>query len=188
MDEGADVQAQPGPGSSAVDAFNAAPDAALRPQLSTCLAVPRWVDGVLAGRPYPDFAAIVARAGALAAAIDDAELAAALARHPRIGAPPSGVDTEARWSRAEQSGVDPTDESVASALQDGNAAYERRFGHVFLVRAAGRSSADILANLRDRLGNDPGVERDVVREQLGQIATLRLADLMTRLAASGESG
>jgi len=71
---------------------------------------------------------------------------------------------------------------VQAALWEGNAAYEERFGHVFLVRAAGRSSAEILALLRERLGNDPGTERDVVRHQLGQIAALRLSAVLDRLA------
>jgi 2-oxo-4-hydroxy-4-carboxy-5-ureidoimidazoline decarboxylase len=178
-------------GRGCVTRFNAVADAELRPQLLTCLAVPRWVEAVLAGRPYADLAALTARAGALAADVDDSELAAALARHPRIGAPPSGAGTEARWSRAEQSGVDPADPDVAVAVRDGNAVYEARFGHVFLVRAAGRTSAELLANLRDRLGNDPAVERGVVRDQLGQIATRRLADLVGRLqqeAAAGSGG
>lgn len=166
-----------------VDAFNAAPDDELAAQLQACLAVPRWVGAVLAGRPYPDRTALQERAASLAADLGDDEVEAALARHPRIGERPTGGGTEARWSRAEQSGVDPADDEVRAALRDGNAAYEERFGHVFLVRAAGRSSADILALLHERLRNDPGTERLVVRDQLGQIAALRLSALLDRLAA-----
>jgi len=172
------VQADPGAG---LGAFNQADPRELAPQLDACLGVPRWVHTLLEGRPYPDLPTLLERAGGLATGIDDAELAAALARHPRIGAPPTGDGTEAGWSRAEQSGVDPSDAQVQAALREGNAAYEQRFGHVFLVRAAGRSSAEMLALLRQRLGNDPATERDVVREQLAQIATLRLSALLGRL-------
>jgi 2-oxo-4-hydroxy-4-carboxy-5-ureidoimidazoline decarboxylase len=176
--EGVHVQAEPG---AALRAFNAADAGDLAPELDSCLAVPRWVRTVLDGRPYPDLPTLLERAGEVAATIDDPELAAALARHPRIGAPPTGGGTEAGWSRGEQSGVDPADARLQAALREGNVAYEQRFGHVFLVRAAGRSSAEILAALRERLGNDPVTERGVVRDQLAQIATLRLSALLDRL-------
>ena len=64
--------------------LNALPEAEARARLSECLDVPRWVETVLAGRPYADLAALRAVASD-AADLDDAELEAALARHPRIG-------------------------------------------------------------------------------------------------------
>jgi 2-oxo-4-hydroxy-4-carboxy-5-ureidoimidazoline decarboxylase len=59
-------------------------------------------------------------------------------------------------------------------------AYERRFGHVFLIYASGRSARAVLAALRERLGNDEETERHVVREELRKIVNLRLARLVTR--------
>jgi len=44
---------------------------------------------------------------------------------------------------------------VLDALVEGNREYEERFGHVYLVRADGRSAEELLAVLRERLGNDP---------------------------------
>lgn len=164
-----------------VAGFNEAPAVVVRPRLEACLAVPGWVDAVLAGRPYRDREGLLARAVALAVDIDDAEYDAALARHPRIGERPTGGGTEAGWSRGEQSGVDPADAEVQAALRAGNAAYEDRFGDVFLIRAAGRSSAEILAALQDRLGNDRATERRVVREQLAEIAALRLTAVVREL-------
>ena len=77
-------------------------------------------------------------------------------------------------SRSEQSGVDPADARVADALAEGNRAYERKFGRVFLIRAAGRSASDILAALSERLEHTPAEEEPVVADQLRQIAVLRL--------------
>src|SRR4051794_26276075 len=99
--------ADPGLADGGLAAFNVAATDVLRPQLLACLAVPGWAEGLLAARPYPDRRFLMARATALAAGIDDAELSAALARHPRIGDVPTGTGAEAGWSRAEQSGVDP---------------------------------------------------------------------------------
>ena len=45
------------------------------------------------------------------------------------------------------------------------------------MRAAGRSGQEMLALLNERLGNDPTVERDVVRQQLAEITSLRLRRL-----------
>ena len=66
------------------------------------------------------------------------------------------------------------DDDVRTALLEGNRAYEQRFDHVFLIRAAGRSPAEMLAELRRRLGNDPETEQREVAEQLRQITRLRL--------------
>lgn len=63
---------------------------------------------------------------------------------------------------------------VRDAIATGNAAYERRFGRVFLIRAAGRSPEQILAALTARLGNDDATEDAVVAGELREIALLRL--------------
>jgi len=63
---------------------------------------------------------------------------------------------------------------LAAAIAAGNAAYERRFGRVFLIRAAGRTRAEILGELRRRLELDDAAELAIVGEQLREIALLRL--------------
>lgn len=156
-----------------LDGFNALPEAEARERLATCLDVPRWVDTVVAGRPYADLGALLAVASA-AAELDDAELEAALARHPRIGER-AGAGHDATFSGREQSGVDRSDADVAQRLADGNRAYEERFGRVFLIRAAGRDAEEVLAELERRLGHDDATERAETIEQLRQIALLRLA-------------
>jgi 2-oxo-4-hydroxy-4-carboxy-5-ureidoimidazoline decarboxylase len=77
-------------------------------------------------------------------------------------------------SAREQAGVDPGAGDTAARLAAGNAAYEERFGHVFLIRAAGRSAEAILGQLDRRLGNDQQTERREVADNLRQIALLRL--------------
>jgi len=63
---------------------------------------------------------------------------------------------------------------VLRRLADGNRAYEERFDRVFLIRAAGRESAEILAELERRLGNDDATERAETVRQLGEIMLFRL--------------
>ena len=74
--------------------------------------------------------------------------------------------------------MDAGDLDLAERLRAGNAAYEERFGRIYLVRAKGRSGEELLALLEQRLGNDPATELEVTRQQLGEIALLRLADLV----------
>ena len=157
-----------------LDAFNSAPSDALRPRLLACLGVGRWAEEIVAGRPYADRSAVFDTADRAARQLDDGELASALAGHPRIGERASSPDHDAKRSAQEQSGVDASDAQVAAALAAGNAAYEERFDRVFLIRAAGRSAQEILAELRRRLGNDDDTERAETVDQLRQIALLRL--------------
>ncbi|WP_076260708.1 2-oxo-4-hydroxy-4-carboxy-5-ureidoimidazoline decarboxylase [Intrasporangium flavum] len=161
-----------------VAAFDAAPADELRPRLHACLGVDRWVEEVLRGRPYADREALLGAADLAARELDDTELASALAGHPRIGERASAPEHDAARSAKEQSGVDTNDAEVARALRAGNAAYEERFDRVFLIRAAGRSAAEILAELRRRLDNDDDAERAETVDQLRQIALLRLEGLL----------
>lgn len=162
-----------------VDGFNALPDQEAAAVVATCLSVPRWVETVTSGRPYAGWAALEASAADAAGDLTEAELQAALARHPRIGERASGAEHDAEFSGREQAGVDPADTDTAGRLAAGNAAYEGRFDRVFLIRAAGRSSEEILAELDRRLTNDDEAERAETVTQLREIALLRLREVAT---------
>ena len=164
-------------GAVSVNGFNALPEAEATRRLLTCLNVPRWAAEVAAGMPYPDYDALAAKAEASATELSDDELSAALDGHPRIGER-AGAKHEAEFSSREQAQVDRNDAEVMAALADGNRSYERRFGRVFLIRAAGRSSSEILAELRRRLGNDDETERAETVAALREIALLRMKDVM----------
>ena len=138
----------------------------VRSLLTECLAVPRWVDAVLAGRPYADVDALKAAADL---PLSSEEIRQAMAAHPRIGEKPASG-----WARSEQSGVDNADAFAAA-----NAEYEAKFGHVYLVCASGRSGEELLKILRERLDNDPTTELAVAGRELIKIAELRLAKAVT---------
>lgn len=169
------------PGTSSPAAFLATLDLAdqaqAQAQLLACCASARWAAEVAARRPYPDLATLTEVSDTALAALDWADIRQALDAHPRIGERRSGDSQEATWSRAEQSAAATSDATVAERLAAGNAEYERRFGHVFLICATGRPAEDILAALDARLAHDEATERLVVREQLRQIVRLRLARL-----------
>jgi 2-oxo-4-hydroxy-4-carboxy-5-ureidoimidazoline decarboxylase len=161
-----------------------APEAAQR-LLWPCCASDRWVSQLVRGRPHGTLERLGQASDQLVAQLEWSEIEQALSAHPRIGERAPGADREARWSRDEQSALQPvhteqtqtgpSQTDVATALAEGNLAYEQRFGHVFLICATGRSAVQILAALRSRLGNEPVAEHEVVRAELSDIVRLRLA-------------
>jgi OHCU decarboxylase len=157
--------------------FNSTPADQLRPLLAACCDVPRWVDGVIAGRPYGDVAKLNQVADEALRQLDDSEVDRALAAHPRIGDRAEGAGTEAAWSRNEQAGVGD-DPDLRVALAAGNREYEQRFGRVFLICATGLSAQEMLTSLRQRLTHDDVTEAAVVHEELRKIALLRLAKVI----------
>lgn len=159
--------------------FNALPDEQAEAALRACVGIESWVHVLAVGRPYDDPAQLVATARAQAATWTPAEVEGALADHPRIGERPTGVGAAADHSRREQGGLDPADADLAERIRKGNLAYEERFGRIYLVRAKGRTGDELLALLEERLSNDPDTERAVTKDQLGEIAVLRLTDLLT---------
>jgi hydroxyisourate hydrolase len=153
----------------------------LQPVLADALGVARWVDEVLAGAPYGDVDALVEHARAVATPLTEAELDEALAQHPRIG------EQGDRMSQAEQAAPDADDAELAVRIAEGNREYEEKFGRVFLIRAAGRTRAEILIELRRRLALDPEAELATATEQLRQIMELRLRTIFSGVVLPGES-
>jgi 2-oxo-4-hydroxy-4-carboxy-5-ureidoimidazoline decarboxylase len=157
-----------------------ATDSELREGLEAALSVPRWVDELAAQAPFESLDELLHRARAAATPLSPGEIDQAMAHHPRIGETASGTSAAAVHSRHEQAGLahtsDQDDAELTAAIHTGNLAYEARFDRVFLIRAAGRTRAEILHELERRLTFDDETELAIVAEQLREIALLRLAD------------
>ena len=143
-------------------------------QLRACCAADAWLRRMSTARPFPSAEDALDLSDEILIGLDDSALDQALAAHARIGERRLGSTTEDRWSRSEQAGALAVDTDVRERLAEGNRRYEERFGHVFLIRAAGRSAEEMLAALEQRLGHDDDTERDVVRRELAEIVRLRL--------------
>lgn len=156
-----------------LDVFNELSAAEAASFLRPCVDVDRWIDALVSARPFPSFDALSSFALQDVAPFSGEEISSALAHHPRIGERAQGSSAEADLSRGEQATLN-LDEQVLARLEDANRAYEQRFNRVFLIRAAGRSSEEILAECERRLANDEPTELLEVAEQLRQIALLRL--------------
>jgi hypothetical protein len=89
-------------------------------------------------------------------AAPEEEQAEALAAHPRIGEPSE-----------EQRGAEP---AVLAELARLNEEYERRFGFRFVTFVAGRTRAEVLPELRERLGRTRAQELETGLRALAAIA------------------
>jgi 2-oxo-4-hydroxy-4-carboxy-5-ureidoimidazoline decarboxylase len=160
--------------------FNALQEPAAHAALHEVCASTAWTKRVLAARPYATTEDLYAAGDAAMAELTPADLEEAMAGHPPIGRPRPGDPTSAR----EQRGMAGASEELRAQMLELNLAYQDRFGHVFLICATGRTAADIHAELRRRLTNDPDTERATVRTELTKIVHLRLDKLLTDAATT----
>ena len=136
-------------------------------ELRKCCASASWVKAMNAARPFRDWHQLVEKADAAWSGAREPDWREAIAAHPRIG------DKRPGWSSQEQSNVAPNEELVNI-----NKDYEKKFGHVFLICATGKSTADILQSARQRLGNSPEQELKNAAEEQRKITRLRLMKLV----------
>ncbi|MFD9128506.1 2-oxo-4-hydroxy-4-carboxy-5-ureidoimidazoline decarboxylase [Kitasatospora sp. NPDC059571] len=165
--------ASPAP-AGALDALAAAPAAELRETLLEICSSPRWAEAVAASGPWSDRESLLAANAAAMEALTHEDLADAMAGHARIGAPKAGDATSER----EQAGIRGADAALLDDLHAANAAYEAKFGHVFLICATGRTAATMLAALRERHPNDAATEAEIVRGELRKINDIRINRLL----------
>ncbi|MER8182123.1 2-oxo-4-hydroxy-4-carboxy-5-ureidoimidazoline decarboxylase [Kitasatospora sp. NPDC094015] len=169
----------PHPSPAALDELSAAPAAELRETLLEICSSPGWAASVAASRPWSDREALLAANTAAMAALTAEDLSDAMAGHARIGRPKAGDATSER----EQAGIRGVDQALLDELHEANAAYEAKFGHVFLICATGRTAATMLAALRERFPNDAAAEAEIVRGELRKINDIRINRLLDGTSA-----
>ena len=152
--------------------LNALGEDVARAALARCCATRRWVDAMLARRPFATDAALFAAAEGVWWGLGREDWLEAFAAHPRIG-----ERSHDAWAQREQAGVRQAERTTAIALAQGNRDYERRFGHVFLICATGKGADDMLRALARRLVNDPATELRLAAGEQAKITRLRLERL-----------
>jgi OHCU decarboxylase len=158
----------------AVAALNGlAPDDA-RAAFADCCAAERWAEAMVSGRPYASADDLRERSECAFDALEADDWRQAFAAHARIGAP---RPDDARGS-SEQAGAAGASSEARVELEQANDRYEARFGHVFLIRAAGRDAAEMLAALRERLDHSPEEELTIAAGQQREITRRRIEDLL----------
>ncbi|MEU9897547.1 2-oxo-4-hydroxy-4-carboxy-5-ureidoimidazoline decarboxylase [Streptomyces phaeochromogenes] len=149
-----------GPRPTGLDGFNGMPADEAERALLACCGSHHWARRVAAHRPYPDLESLLAAADEAAYDLTPGDLAEALACES-LTLLPDGAYSAAH-----------------TALSAAHAAYESRFGHVFVIclddTAPEESLDQVLAGIRSRLTNDPDEERVLTAEELRRLARGRL--------------
>ncbi|AXV08294.1 Allantoicase [Euzebya pacifica] len=158
---------------STVALLDAATDDRAREVLLACCGSTAWVDAMLARRPFGRPSRLLGAADACWTNVGPDDVLEALSAHPRIG-----ERSASRWSTREQADARAGEQAILDRIAEGNRLYEERFGHVFLIRAAGRSAEEILDALEERLDHPHQTEIAVAAEEQRQITALRLQALL----------
>jgi allantoinase len=155
--------------------------AARRDLLARCCSAGAWIDAMLEGLTT---ATADSPLSTLAEEAFDRlrrdDWIEAFGGHPRIGDLDSlrhRYASTAALAATEQAGTRAASDRVLRALAQGNAEYERRFGHLFIVCASGKSADEMLAILQQRMNNTRDVELEIAAGEQRKITRLRLASI-----------
>jgi allantoicase len=164
-----------------LEGFNRLSVKEARQILLDCCGAERWAEQMLAQRPFLNVAQALEVADKAWSDLSQADWLEAFRHHPAIGATRASKNQSAtarRWSAAEQSVAQQAMPETLAALAAANQDYRKRFGHVFLICATGKSSDEILSSLRERLPNDPDTELRIAAEEQRKITRLRLEKIL----------
>ena len=154
--------------------LNALPREAAERELKACCGSSRWAVAMAACRPFRGDQELFDSAEAIWRSLEGGDWLEAFSQHPRIGERAGGR------ARDEQAGVRGAPDAVLTKLAERNHDYERKFGHVFLICATGRSAQEMLANLEERMRNEPAKELRIAADEQAKITRLRLEKLLSR--------
>jgi 2-oxo-4-hydroxy-4-carboxy-5-ureidoimidazoline decarboxylase len=139
-------------------------------------ATPEVAEAVAGGRPFGSVDALHAAMTAVVDGFDDDQVLALLRAHPELGSRRPMAAHSVDEQRG--AGLDRLAAATADELAAANAAYRERFGFPFIIAVRGRTSAEVLAELRRRLAADPADERRTAVAEVHRIARLRLDALV----------
>jgi 2-oxo-4-hydroxy-4-carboxy-5-ureidoimidazoline decarboxylase len=142
-----------------------------------CCGSQAWATALASARPIADETSLIETSAAIWRNLPEQAWQEAFDSHPRIGqkhAQTRATDESLRWSAQEQRAALSEDDAAKVALEAANHLYEQRFGRIFIVCATGKTSAEILTMLEERMKNDALTELCEAAEQQRQITQLRL--------------
>jgi allantoicase len=145
-----------------------------------CCGSNAWVRQMVAARPFASVQQALERADRIWGGLEREDWLEAFRHHPPIGANKAAQKQSPKakqWSAKEQSSVQKASPETKAVLAPANAAYQARFGHIFIVCAAGKTTEEILALLKQRLGNEPQTELRIAAEEQRKITRSRLEKL-----------
>jgi 2-oxo-4-hydroxy-4-carboxy-5-ureidoimidazoline decarboxylase len=142
--------------------------------LLECCGSARWVDGLLASRPFETEDELFLAAREIWWNVEESDWLEAFSKHPQIGA----RQTISAWSSQEQAGMNHASASTTDAIEALNHEYLEKFGWIFIVCATGKSADEMRAAIEKRLGNGPYDEIRIAAGEQAKIMQIRLRRLL----------
>lgn len=161
--------------------FNTLTPASVLAELLRCCGARRWAEAMAKRRPFGSEAELLTAAEEIWQDLAPEDWREAFSHHPKIGDLASlraKFASTQQWAEGEQAGVAGAAEEVLYALAEGNEAYEKKFGFIFIVCATGKSAGEMLALLQQRLPNDPEIELKIAAAEQAKITKIRLEKLL----------
>ncbi len=153
-----------------------------------CCGANQWVERMVYSRPFESLTEVLETSDNVWEECDVDDYEDAFSYHVRIGDPEemadladAGSDLEdlgRKWSQQELKSLENMSPDLLGAFAQANAAYEERFGFLFVVCAPGKPPQEILGMLKERLANDPGTEIRLAAEEQNKITRMRLKKLL----------
>lgn len=157
--------------------FQQLPEKEATAGLLRCCGCQEWARKVLEKRPYSSREAFLNEIESIWFSLDESCWREAFDHHPRIG---DIENLKKKFPRShdlssqEQSGLDGAGDEALQKLAQGNKDYEEKFGHLFLVCASGKTAAEMLEILENRMQNSPEKEMKVAIGEQNKITRLRV--------------
>ena len=153
----------------------------LKEEMLKCCGAEHWAAGMCDVFPVKNKAQLFEQADAIWNGLDAKDWLEAFTHHPKIGDVASlkkKFASTAHWASGEQSGVNTASDEVIAALAEGNSLYEEKFGFIFIVCATGKTAAEMLALLQQRIPNKKEEELLIAAEEQRKITRIRLEKLL----------
>lgn len=157
------------------------PDEALQEFLKCCGSV-KWAQAMVQLRQYASgIDGLTLLGNAMWWSLEPSDWLEAFHSHPKIGANKAAAEVSSQskqWSGQEQAGVQIATQETLDSLAQLNQDYEQKFGFIFIVCATGKSAAEMLELLRERLSNEPDAELRIAAMEQAKITEIRLKKLV----------
>ncbi len=151
-------------------------------ELFKCCGSTKWANQMVNLRPFESVEDVMKKSGNVWRTCSKEDGLEAFTHHPKIGDLKSlekKFGTTKEWAGKEQAGVNKANLEILLALANGNEAYEKKFGYIFIVCATGKSAEEMLSMLNKRIHNTPDAELAIAMEEQNKITKLRLEKLLS---------
>lgn len=150
-------------------------------ELIKCCGSTKWANELVKLAPFNSLESIIADSDFIWNRCVDADFREAFSHHPKIGDVKSlekKFASTKQWAAGEQAAVSKASQEILEKLAQGNEAYEKKFGYIFIVCATGKTAEEMLDLLNQRLPNAATIELGIAAAEQNKITHIRIKKLL----------